>query len=688
MVTLVRRVALKYRPKTFQEVIGQEYPKRVISQLILNNQSCANLLLHGSVGSGKTTLVRIYAGALNCEKPTALGDRCFSCDRCKALDEGDRSGFVELDTPKFRDFKTLKGEFDRIIDIAISTKRRTVVFLDEAHVLSKYRDSFDYFLKTVEEPPPNVAFCFATTALERISDALRSRAMLLEVRPLSETQSVDLLSRASVEEGLVFHPEAISLLAGLGENQPRNMLQALDMMGLVSNGVEITRDRVATVFGVDYIEHLVRYFESVGSGRFDLQTTKFLEWQDAVSRIVRLIQLFLIGLYYTELCGLAVSVAPVIGSIRKEERQRVIGAFARRLPGLDLRAFFEDLLNVWPVVTADLSDEALLAIVLRFQVVANKGEIAPRALAAMERIAPEPVPVKGPSDRTVRSKEARQGDADAPNDPAYLNRGHVRSIFAASSFLVQAGHQPFNARITIRHRIFGYEAQPDASTHFGKFSQALKGRLEHWGGTGLRIFVQERSEQEGSCGRVITHIPDPAVAASWFSAWHKAIRVGGAEDEAVTFEMVPAGERLEGHWSCVRWLCGGFNPADPIFTKLSIEPKFQRVAGDIGKRNRLDSSEPLGAAARLAEERNSGGLSLMSAFDDGCFERLYDGWELDESGFRKEERLRWKQAVAELEQRYFLYGSKEAKEVRDYELEELRRNWSTPKRHWRTWGAE
>ena len=66
----MRRLALKYRPKTFDEVVGQEYPKRIISQLVLNGQSCANLLLHGSVGSGKTSLVRIYAGALNCEAKT------------------------------------------------------------------------------------------------------------------------------------------------------------------------------------------------------------------------------------------------------------------------------------------------------------------------------------------------------------------------------------------------------------------------------------------------------------------------------------------------------------------------------------------------------------------------------------------------------------------------------------------
>lgn len=488
----MKRLALKYRPRTFQEVVGQEYPKRIISQLVLNGQSCANLLLHGSVGSGKTTLVRIYAGALNCEALTITGDRCFACDRCKALDAGDDSGFVELDTPKFRAKSTLENAIERVLESA-KDGSRTVIFLDEAHVLSKYPDSFEFLLKKVEEPPPGVSFCFATTAVERISKALRSRTIMLELRPLTHELSVGLLARTATEEGLTFRPDALSLLAGLGEHQPRNMLQALDKMSLISDGTEITRDRVADVFGVDYIEHLVRYFEALGAGDFNLQTTRFLRWPDSVRNKARLIQLFLVGLYYVELCGLDVSVEPVIASIRKEERSRVTNAFMKRLSSIDLEAFFEGLLNAWPVVTSDLGDEALLAVLMRFQAIVNLGQIVPRSNEA-ERITPEPV---AEAPQATWSARRRLDDKDAPRDPAYLHRSDVREIFAAASFLVQEGHRPFNARITIRHRVFGHESQDDASDHFKRFSQALKEQLKKLGGSGLRIFVQERDENEG-----------------------------------------------------------------------------------------------------------------------------------------------------------------------------------------------
>jgi len=678
----LNRLALKYRPKIFEEVIGQEYPKRIISQLILNNQSCANLLLHGSVGSGKTSLVRIYADALNCETPTATGHRCFGCDRCKALDDGDDTGFVELDTPKFRERNALKDEIDRLLIAAASINRRTVVFLDEAHVLSKYRDSFDFLLKKVEEPPQGLSFCFATTAVERISDALQSRTIKLELRPLTLEQSVELLTRTAGQEGLTLHPEAVSLLAGLGEHQPRNMLQALDKMRLLSDGTEITRDRVAAVFSVDYIEHLIQYFEALGTGDFRQQTAQFLQWSDSVRNKARLIQLFLVGFYYVELCGLDVSVEPVIASIRQEERSRVADAFARRLPQVDMKAFFEGLLDVWPVITSDLSNEALLAILTRFQAVANRGEVVHRPNEIIARIAPQAVIEAKVATGTSRSRRSSD-DADAPKDRAYLTRSQVRSIFAAASFMVQQGHQPFDARITIRHRLFGYDGQPEASAHFKRFSQALKGQLEKWGGSGLRVFVQERNEAEGSCGRVIAYVADVEEAERWLKKWHRSSRVAGMEDAAITLEMVPASERIDGHWNCVRWLCGGFNPNDPILAKLKIEMEYRRVAGDIGGRTRLDCSERLGDAARQRADLECG-VDLASAFNDEQWDRLYDGWELEELKYREEQKLLWQAALAEVQARHPLDGSARSKEVQDFEVEELRKSWAA-RAQMRTW---
>lgn len=681
----MERLSLKYRPKLLSEVVGQEYPKRIISQLILNNQSCANLLLHGSVGSGKTTLVRIYAGALNCRTPVATGDRCFVCDRCKALNSGDNAGFVELDTPKFRDLGSLKAEITRVVKAATDSGRRTVIFLDEAHVLSKYRDSFDFLLKIVEEPPPGLSFCFATTAVERISPALRSRTIRLEVRPLTHVQSIDLLSRTAEDEAMTLHRDATALLAGLGEHQPRNMLQALDKIRLISDGKDITRDRVAAVFCVDYIEYLIQYFEALGIGDLRQQTVKFSQWSDSVRNKARLIQLFLIGFYYTELCGLDVSVDPVMASIRPEERKRVVDAFSSRFPNLDLRAVFESLLNVWPVVTADLSEEVLLAILLRFQMTANRAERVQGPEEAKVRLRPE-AKIE-PDAGVVKSRpNAVSDDAKAPKDPAYLHRSHIRSVFGAASFMVQQGYPPFNARITIRHGLFGHQDQAEASKHFASFSQALKTQLISFGDTGLRVFVQERDEREGPCGRVIAHVSEIDKLRQWMLKWHRKTRIAGVEDRAVTMEVAPAGDRLDEHWRCVRWLCGGFNPADPMHAKLGIELEFQRPAGDIGSRTRLDFSEVLGAAARNKADRDCG-VNLVSALDDEQWGRLYDGWELEERYHRDQQRSLLHSSLAELQAKRSEESEAYSEEMRRYEEDDHRSNLATSgeTREWAIW---
>ena len=166
----MQRFALKYRPKTFAQMRGQDHPKRVISQLILNGRSCENLLLHGSIGSGKTSFVRIYAMALNCDQPAALGDCCFRCDSCiAAANESARargkheistSGLEELDAPGFRDFDLLKDRLDLLLEQPIPAGKRRVIFTDEAHALSRYRDSFDYFLKRVRRVSAKRLFLF------------------------------------------------------------------------------------------------------------------------------------------------------------------------------------------------------------------------------------------------------------------------------------------------------------------------------------------------------------------------------------------------------------------------------------------------------------------------------------------------------------------------------------------------
>jgi len=106
----------------------------------------------------------------------------------------------------------------------------------------------------------------------------------------------------------------------------------------------------------------------------------------------------------------------------------------------------------------------------------------------------------------------------------------------------------------------------------------------------------------------------------------------------------------------VRWLCGGFNPVDPVFNKLNIETAYRRVAGNIEGRTRLDSSVPLGNAARRKAELDCG-VDLISAFNDEQWDRLYDGWELEEAKYREQQKMLWQSALADVLARHPLDGS-------------------------------
>jgi DNA polymerase III subunit gamma/tau len=105
----------KYRPRVFSEVVGQEFPVRFLSELIKRGRLCCKILLYGSVGSGKTTLARIYGMALNCASPDEDGSPCLRCPSCKKIEAGDPLLFKELDAPLFETLDEFKDTVNRLV---------------------------------------------------------------------------------------------------------------------------------------------------------------------------------------------------------------------------------------------------------------------------------------------------------------------------------------------------------------------------------------------------------------------------------------------------------------------------------------------------------------------------------------------------------------------------------------------
>ena len=294
MVALVSQ----YRPQVFGQVFGQDYPVRILSELIKRGRVCRNLLLYGSVGSGKTTLARIYGMALNCNSPAEDGSPCLQCSSCRKIgEEGDPLRFAELDAPTFESFDEFKETLNSFVRPPTLGRPR-MIFFDEAHSIGRLRNGYDYLLKLVEEPPPGIVFALPPPEFDRISKALRSRFLQMEVRPLGLELGTKFLRDIANKEGIQYEDEALALLAGLGQGLPRDILQALDQVRELG---DVTRERVRAVFGIDQSEKLVDYFMALAEGDFARQTQVISTWNEDLKEQVRLVQLFLLSLYYNNL---------------------------------------------------------------------------------------------------------------------------------------------------------------------------------------------------------------------------------------------------------------------------------------------------------------------------------------------------------------------------------------------------
>ena len=171
-------LARKCRPQTFDELVGQPHVARTLTNAISSDRLAHAYIFAGLRGTGKTTVARILAKCLNCEKgPTTTP--CNTCDACREISESRAIDVLEVDAAS-RTKVDQTRELLEVISYAPARDRFKVLIIDEAHMLSK--SSFNALLKTLEEPPPNVVFVLATTELQKILPTILSRCQVFEFR--------------------------------------------------------------------------------------------------------------------------------------------------------------------------------------------------------------------------------------------------------------------------------------------------------------------------------------------------------------------------------------------------------------------------------------------------------------------------------------------------------------------------
>jgi len=217
-------IARKYRPATFEQLVGQEHIAKTLQNAIRQNKIAHALLFCGPRGVGKTTTARIFAKALNCVKgPTPTP--CCKCSPCREIPEGNCLDVIEIDgasNNSVDDVRLLREN----ARYAPSRDRYKIYIIDEVHMLTT--QAFNALLKTLEEPPAHVKFVFATTAPERIPATILSRCQRYIFRRISRSETVASLKKIAEAEGIAADDEALAFIADKSSGSLRDAQSILD----------------------------------------------------------------------------------------------------------------------------------------------------------------------------------------------------------------------------------------------------------------------------------------------------------------------------------------------------------------------------------------------------------------------------------------------------------------------------
>ncbi|HWS15244.1 MAG TPA: DNA polymerase III subunit gamma/tau [Candidatus Methylomirabilis sp.] len=249
-------LARKWRPKTFDEIVGQAHVTRALANAISSGKIHHAYLFSGTRGVGKTTFARILARALNCEKgPTPTP--CLTCPSC--LDVGSGSDVQEIDGASNTGIDDIRRLRENAA-YAPSRLRYKVYIIDEVHMLSKA--AFNGLLKTLEEPPPHVVFILATTEPNRIPDTILSRVQRFDFRMLTDAEVRGRLSEMARAEGIAFEEDAVALMARYAFGSMRDG-QSLLEQAAVSGGGSVTAALVEGMLGLVGVEAAIDLVSAV-----------------------------------------------------------------------------------------------------------------------------------------------------------------------------------------------------------------------------------------------------------------------------------------------------------------------------------------------------------------------------------------------------------------------------------------
>ena len=246
----------KWRPKTFDEVIGQEHITETLKNQVRTGHLSHAYIFIGTRGTGKTTCARILAKAVNCENPVD-GNPCNRCRYCRGIDDGSILDIVELDAASNTGVDNVRDLKEEAIFSPASAKKR-VYIIDEVHMLSM--QAFNALLKIIEEPPEHLMFILATTELQKVPATILSRCQRHSFRRIPTERLSAYLQEIAARENLQLDPEAAVQIGRLAEGGVRDALSILDQC---SAGGRITTETVFDTMGLAGNRNLVELLKVI-----------------------------------------------------------------------------------------------------------------------------------------------------------------------------------------------------------------------------------------------------------------------------------------------------------------------------------------------------------------------------------------------------------------------------------------
>ena len=236
---------LKYRPMTFEDVVGQEHVTRTLKNALESGRVANAYLFIGPRGIGKTTLSRIFAKALNCTSPKGV-EPCGECENCRQIAAGRSIDVVELDAASHNKVEDVKPIMDAVQFKPVASKFK-IFIIDECHMLTNA--AWNALLKTLEEPPPYVRFIFATTEGDKLLATIISRCQRFDLRRIQTHQIAARLRYICGKEGIDAEEDALLAIARGAEGGMRDALSSLDQL-IAFRGDKITEEDALGVFGL------------------------------------------------------------------------------------------------------------------------------------------------------------------------------------------------------------------------------------------------------------------------------------------------------------------------------------------------------------------------------------------------------------------------------------------------------